>query len=233
MANSLPNVPPPANPVFRIGREPNPFALADWKWAAGGRFGGRWDDPSGSFGVPPDKRFRVTYVATTPTGAYGETIGQWSNQGRTPDDWSKGRLFGEATVLTRLPFVDMTSPEITRLLRDLPLVKNTLADLNQGLTELFSSLKLPIAPLQADAHLIVSIFRPVTQEISRYIYDLMDSAGSPRFAGVKYLSHHLPSWECWAVYENRAQVAMLGATPIEDTNVYLLEAADALSISLK
>lgn len=35
--------------MWRVGHRPDPWAWALWKYAVRGRFGGRWDDPDGTF----------------------------------------------------------------------------------------------------------------------------------------------------------------------------------------
>jgi hypothetical protein len=234
VADLPPSTDPPSGHVYRIARGPNPFALTDWKWAAGGvRFGGRWDDPNGSLGVPIDQRYRVTYVASTEEGAYGEMIGQWQNQGEPPKNWETPHLVGEATLSTSLPFADLTSKEVTDLLAGLPSVRTTVQEMNDLIVMVSKAAKLPIAQLQIDDFLVTSIFRPVTQVISRYIYDVEDTNKAPVFAGIRYASHYPPRWECWAVYENRARITLVSASAIDKNNPQLQRAATALHMEVR
>jgi hypothetical protein len=59
-------VPPPSSVVFRIARDP--FVPPPWEYAINDllpqTFGGRFDDPSGRWRVPVEKRFRTLYCAT-------------------------------------------------------------------------------------------------------------------------------------------------------------------------
>ena len=53
-------------PVFRVGHAPNPWTWTPWEYATTGIFGGRWDDPSGTW--------RSLYVADTLLGCYLEVL---------------------------------------------------------------------------------------------------------------------------------------------------------------
>lgn len=68
----------PRSPLYRVGRLPDPFSPPDWSYARpDGTFGGRYDDPRGQRGVPPQGRYRVLYFASQPSGAFGETVAQF------------------------------------------------------------------------------------------------------------------------------------------------------------
>lgn len=62
----------PASPgrVFRIGRQPDPWAYPDWAEAGeDGTFGNRWDDPESSY--------RVLYACSQRLGAFVETLSRF------------------------------------------------------------------------------------------------------------------------------------------------------------
>ncbi|MDQ3430634.1 MAG: RES domain-containing protein [Actinomycetota bacterium] len=56
----------PHGQVWQVGFKPDPWVWADWKWAQGGRFNGRWDDSAGMF--------RTLYVANSLLGCLLEVL---------------------------------------------------------------------------------------------------------------------------------------------------------------
>lgn len=57
----------PDGPIYRLGREPDPWAWPDWSTAGpDGTFGNRWDDPATSY--------RVLYASSQRLGAFVETL---------------------------------------------------------------------------------------------------------------------------------------------------------------
>ncbi|MHB8392902.1 MAG: RES domain-containing protein [Candidatus Dormibacteria bacterium] len=60
----------PEQPVFRIGRQPDPWDWPDWRLAGPrGTFGNRWDDPQG--------QYRVLYACSTRLGTFLETLARF------------------------------------------------------------------------------------------------------------------------------------------------------------
>ncbi len=160
-------------------------------------------------------------------------LGQWQNQGEPPKNWEMPYLIGKATLSTSLPFADLSSKEVTDLLTDIPSVKTSVQEINDLIMSVFEAAKLPIVQLQIDDFLVTSIFRPVTQVISRYIYDLEDINTGSVFAGIRYASHYHPGWECWAAYENRAHITLVNASVIDKNNPQLQQAATALHMVVR
>lgn len=69
MSNGLASVEPDA-PLYRLGRQPDPWAWPDWSYAApDGTFGNRYDDPEGSY--------RVLYACSQRVGAFIETLARF------------------------------------------------------------------------------------------------------------------------------------------------------------
>jgi len=59
----------PDGPLYRLAREPDPWAWPAWSHAGpDGTFGNRWDDPDGSY--------RVLYASSQRLGAFVETLAQ-------------------------------------------------------------------------------------------------------------------------------------------------------------
>jgi hypothetical protein len=55
------------SPIFRVGREPDPWAPPDWSF--GGTFGNRFDDPEGYY--------RVIYAASVRVSCFLETLARF------------------------------------------------------------------------------------------------------------------------------------------------------------
>ena len=57
-------------PLWRIGRQPDPWQPADWAYAReDGTFGNRFDDPQGLY--------RVLYASSQRLGCYVETLARF------------------------------------------------------------------------------------------------------------------------------------------------------------
>lgn len=218
VGSALRSVPSPTTPVFRVARGIDPFAPNAWERAGDdGTFGNRFDDPGASRGIPESERFRTIYCATDRAGAFGEVVARFRPSPRTlaelesiedceslPDilrgivdpndpyrglvtsEWQLRRRVGHAYLDPALRFVDIADAENMNLLR------RELATL---LTE------LTIAEIDVSA--VTSQHRRLTQEIARYIFEQVDEAGRPCFAGIRYPSRLNPDWECWAVFDTR------------------------------
>ena len=46
------------------------------------------------------------------------------------------------------------------------------------------------------------------RQISQWVHDCREPDGSPRYSGVRYLSRHDVSWECWAVFDRTSIVEL-------------------------
>ena len=210
---ALITVPAPSTDLFRLARGPEPFALPAWGHAhSDGTFGNRFDDPSADAGVPPAKRFRMVYCTTHRIAAFAETLARFRvslnllaglaaidddetveeslsgaidaadpRRGLVQADWRIRRRLGVTTLAPTPPFVDIFAPGSMRFLR------HELAG---------TAARLGIAEI--DVSSLTSQQRAFTQQCARRIYELKDSAGRPRYSGIRYLSRHNPAWECWA-----------------------------------
>jgi hypothetical protein len=60
----------PDGPLYRLGRQPDPWAWPDWSYAGSdGTFGNRYDDPETSY--------RVLYASSQRIGAFLETLARF------------------------------------------------------------------------------------------------------------------------------------------------------------
>lgn len=45
--------------------------------------------------------------------------------------------------------------------------------------------------------------REFTRVVARHFYEQLNEEGTPKFAGIRYISRHDSNWECWAVFADR------------------------------
>jgi hypothetical protein len=186
MSNGLASVEPDGL-LYRLGRQPDPWAWPDWSYAApDGTFGNRYDDPGGSY--------RVLYASSQRVGPLLETLGRFRPDlevlaeldriegdeeppAAVPRTWLDGRLIGEATVEGR--FVDVGDTASLATLR----TALASAAIRHGLDEIDAATIRLRAP------------RAFTQQASRYIYEL------GAFAGIRYRSRLGDDVVNWAIFE--------------------------------
>lgn len=259
-AGSLREVHPPRHPIYRVARrqhepfEPKPWSLA----GSDGTFGDRFDDPGGVDDpcgqrviVPEGSRFRVIYCATTPAGAFGETIARvrpkraeipglmnveddpahpeagdaYLRGLRDPEDPTRGVLLANWRL----------ERQLYRTTLDPSLVVVDLAA-----PETVSCLREELAPLavasgldDVDLSTVTGPMPRFTQECARDIYERCDERGRPLFAGIRYLSRLNLAWECWAIFSDR----MLHRSDMPQTNFpdnpELLEVAAPFNLSVE
>jgi hypothetical protein len=187
--------------VWRVGYPPVPWAWTPWEYAGpGGRFGGRWDDPTGEFrtvyagqsllacllevlaGFRPDLALQIALgvveedpvdAAEHPTPAAGRVPRGWLDT-RTS---SSAQLSGVYAALTRSGSLATVRARFGPLA-----VRLGLGDVDAG------GLKL------VDA-------RELTQAVARWLYDLPTASGSPVVSGVRFDSRHGDGLALWAVFE--------------------------------
>jgi hypothetical protein len=179
----------PPRLVYRLGREPDPWAPPDWAYASEDKtFGNRFDDPSGTY--------RVLYASSSRLGCFLETLARFRVDvalqaalaeisgpddyvplGVVPREWRDGRAIGAADAAG--VFAAIGTAESLATLR------GALAAtvVGHGLDDLDA------------AAIRVSLPRAFTQAVSRYVYD------SGRFDGVCYRSRYGDDIENWAVFE--------------------------------
>jgi hypothetical protein len=123
----------PEGLIYRVARQPNPWAWPDWAYAnEDGTFGSRYDDPRGEY--------RVVYASSQREGAFSETLARYRvdlhvagelqaiegdpddakypepiRVGLVPTEWPETRIIGTATHEGR--FVDVGHPDSLTHLR--------------------------------------------------------------------------------------------------------------------
>lgn len=183
----------PDGPVYRLGRNPDPWAWPDWSYAStDGTFGNRWDDPAGSY--------RVLYACSQRAGAFVETLSRFRPdleviaalaeiEGEedgipptgVPRRWLEGRLIGEAVARGR--FADVGDAQSLATLRQ----ELASRAIHYGLSDLDAAVIRLSAP------------RAFTQEVSRFVYEWRDAEGA--FTGIRYRSRLGDEFLNWAIFE--------------------------------
>jgi hypothetical protein len=221
MSNGLASV-EPEGPLYRLGRQPDPWAWPDWSYAApDGTFGNRYDDPEGSY--------RVLYACSQRVGAFLETLARFRPDLEVfaeldrieggdepspivPRTWLDGRLIGEATVEGH--FVDVGDTTSLATLR----TALAAAAIHHGLDEIDAATIRLRAP------------RAFTQQVSRHVYE----QGS--FAGIRYRSRLGHDVLNWAIFEpgpdERSPLAGTLSAAIEADDRDLRAALDLLGLTL-
>jgi hypothetical protein len=216
----------PDGPLYRLGRQPDPWAWPDWAYAGpDGTFGNRYDDPEASY--------RVLYASSQRTGTFVETLvrfrpdlevlaeleqidGDDEPPPSVPRAWLDTRMVGEATLQGR--FVDVGDA------RSLATLRTALAAsaIRYGLDEIDAATIRLRAP------------RAFTQQVSRFIYERRENRGA--FVGIRYRSRLGDEIVNWAVFEPApdAPSPFLRATfsTIEADDADLLKALDLLGLAL-
>jgi len=215
----------PDGPLYRLGRQPDPWAWPNWADAGpDGTFGNRYDDPEASY--------RVLYASSQPIGAFLETLARFrpdlevlaeleqidgddESPAGLPRAWLNGRMVGEATLQGR--FVDVGDA------RSLATLRTALATsaIHYGLDEVDAATIRLRAP------------RPFTQRVSRFVYEQREDQGS--FSGIRYRSRLGDEIVNWAVFEPApdATSPFLATTSstIDADDADLLEALDLLGLT--
>jgi hypothetical protein len=181
----------PDGPLYRVGRQPDPWAWPDWASAGpDGTFGNRYDDPKASY--------RVLYASSQQIGTFLETLARFRPDlevlaeleridgadeppAAVPRVWLDTRVIGEATVQGR--FVEVGEACSLATLRS-ALAPHAIA---YGLDEIDAATIRLKAP------------RGFTQEISRFVYEQRDNRGA--FAGIRYRSRLGDEIDNWAIFE--------------------------------
>lgn len=233
MPEAFATVAPPAQGVYRIARRSSgTFDPPSWELALeGGTFGNRFDGARSGANPP----FRVVYCASTPQGAFGETLAGFrpsltllaqlkaiaddesddpdialGTAGRVSRDWRMRRQIAHAYIRIpqNLPCVDLAAASTQQILRT-------------RLTPLATRLKLP----NVDMSTLAGSNRAFTQACSRYIHDQTDDLGNPVFAGIRYLSRLGANWECWAFFAERVTFEGRVSQTIDAENTALIVVA--------
>jgi len=212
----------PKQGVYRLGwRQGDVFAPPPWHFARAqnGTFGGRFDDSGMGNDGAPEERFRMVYCATNricglmeSTAHFRQSVsfvakldGGIVDTGKIPDEafsglvdpddalrgvipasWRMEHQFGHAFLDPSLRFADLGAAA-------------TLNHLRRAMANVVVELGIDDIDLSA----VTGPHRRLTQRIARYVYEQVDDEGKPRFAGIRYLSHHGDNQECWAVFDTR------------------------------
>jgi hypothetical protein len=156
------------------------------------RAGNRFDIPGAG----------VLYGATTPQGAYAETLAAFRPRasmiaalsamgaepgrvapGQVPASWPASRRLRSFDVIGALPFVDVESP-----------ITHTY------LTAHAASVLVHYGVENLDVATVRGPGRLLTRAIAGWLYTRTDQHGQPQFAGIRYMSR-LGDFECWAIFD--------------------------------
>jgi hypothetical protein len=230
---SIQSIALPRAPLYRVGWPPDPFVPPDWRYArTDGTFGGRYDDPRGRRGVPTTDRYRILYVASHPSGAYGETAAQFrpsmkllerygarmptGHRAFIPRDWRVARRLGVAVLVATGVIVDLDAAETVQALRTV-------------LAPLAVRLRIP----DIDLSTTTGPERELTQEAALYLHSQHDRRGKPLYAGICYGSRLKREWECWALFADRVRCRPLRVDLIAADDPHLYDAARILDLAVE
>lgn len=168
-------LPTPTELLFRIGRTPAPLALPPWDLVGGGRF----DDPR------QRARFRVLYTGERRACFY-ECLADFrvdlpgvANQGITAAWLASRRIaaFRLQDPVGERRWLDLTSPHTFFEFRTI-----------------FSDELNLLGFTDFDVSAATSEKRLLTQAISLWAYQ-------QSYLGIRYITRHAPSLNCWAIFE--------------------------------
>lgn len=231
MADAL-SVHPPASPLYRVGRAPDPLAWPDWQYAdpATATFGNRWDDPRGLY--------RVLHTSASRLGCYLECLSRFrpdpqvvagleaiedngklpptAAAGIVPADWAANRMIGRVDVAKGI-FADVAASD-------------SLGILNRQMAAVlieFNFSELDAATLRLKAP------RDFTQRVSRFVFEASTKTGDP-FSGIYYRSRLGDDIENFALFEGPGRwiLANEAKQPIELDDLDLIEALRILGIAI-
>jgi hypothetical protein len=75
--------------------------------------------------------------------------------------------------------------------------------------------------------------RAFSQLVAHCVHAQRDTAGAPRYAGLRYLSRLHAAWECWAAFDDRLAHRPSYATEVDTIDSALLEAAAVLGLAVE
>lgn len=189
-----------AQPVWRVGYQPNPWSWSGWRWAGpSGRFSGRWDALDAGL-------YRTLHAGDSLLACLVEVLAQFrpdpalqaeldeiveetddaptATPGTLPvDEWLESRQASEAKLTGT--FCDVTHAETIAALY--PHFKPRAS--TYGLHDFDASALKTAEP------------RMLTQEISQRLWEARDDDGGDLCDGVQFRSRHGDNFMLWAVYE--------------------------------
>lgn len=238
----LPLIGPPVGGVFRVERVASvPFAAVAWRFASGGRFGGRFDDPRGPDDAEETNRFRMIYAATNPAAAFAETLAPFrpapglsdrvraaagddamAPAGHVPSAWRSIRVLRHVVLAPESRFVDLWDAQTLAHLRDA--LAFALAD--AGLADLDLS---AMSGASAEG-------RQFTRSCALFLRDAVDPMTGRPIDGLRYRSRWGEQWECWAIFSDRLVAVPELRTlsyPISTMEAGLVEVADLFRLRVE
>ena len=237
--------PPDSGIIRVYGRHYDPFAPVPWSLSFGpdGRVAplkNRFDDIGPALGLPVDACFRTIYAASSLQAAFGELLAsrrpspRWvarlgeqesgeallsellgttldpmhPTHGVVPAEWRLRRRIASAQLRANAWFIDVDHPATLTHLR---------AEFLPGLKRRYPGV---FTGDDFDLSDVASRNRELTQHVARYLHELEPSAFNELeaggvIAGIRYLSRHSSSWECWALFADRVQEGMVVRLPQE------------------
>lgn len=169
--------------VWRIARKPDAWIFIDWQYAMGGRFGGRWDSPSGDF--------RTIYSAADVYGSALEVLAHFRpdpevarvlagietsstdvptvSSGEVPQEWLMDHCIGRGFLYGT--YLSVTNSKVIALLRNLLRRDIDASDLKSAEK------------------------RSLTQEVAGHVHKSLD------VDGIEYFSRHGEEARLFAVFE--------------------------------
>ena len=238
MAATSKLVPAPADGLFRVAKDPDPFT--PWPPRSPADLsvpildGNRWDDPKA--------QFTTMYCATSAVGAFGETIARYRTSaglldrieaffagnapdpefdpplepGKVPEDYFANRYLGHGRVTSAARFVDVEHPS-THSACSLGVLPRIHPFTNAAVV---------------DRGTMHTADRRITRTISRYFWELAQTSDHNDWRGLRYQSRVFEEWECWAVWEPTPMLPDPDVTKVTRTNTDLLEAAKLLDLEV-
>lgn len=197
--------------------------------------------------LPESERFRAIYCSTEPIASFAECCDHFCpdievvsrdsaisenllNRGLVGGlihaKWRNKRLVGSALLDPNLRFANLETWRTLLFLRASRRVMSVASDLK--LTRL-------------DRSALLGQHRRLTQEVARYVYELKDRRGNPKFHGIRYFSPLNDKWECWAIFDTRVrrlagtdtQLIIQNTDSIVPDYPALLKAADQLRLAVE
>jgi ribosomal protein L30/L7E len=222
---------PPEVPVYRIASALDAVDPISTPSALG-----RFDLGGNIIERPQERIFLLLACATHTEAAFGEAIAAFrpsieaiarasannlalsSPKARIiPEQWLRQHRLVVTKLDASLSFVDLEDPQTIEVLRSSPDIAKVATSM--GLHDI-------------DHAVLISNNREFTQRIALFIHEQHDESGQPLFAGLRYSSRLNPSWECWALFNDRISPLSSSPVRINPSNKHLREAARLLNLRL-
>lgn len=176
---------PPAEPLYRLGRLPDPLAWPPRQYVGTGRF----DDPLGEFRVLYVAEQRLACLVETlygfrrPLAVLGAERALSADEAPPlpaailPPGWRQKRGFHRLRLTAAQRWLDLRS-----------------LDTREALRPVFASLLTHLRLPERDLSAVYGPHRVLTQGIARWAYDW-------GYAGLRYGSRYNEAFNCWAIFE--------------------------------